>query len=84
MSATYPRLSAHSVRITRFRHVGWGRGVDERQMYAFLARVADELDLWDRDLAAARAEAERAKTALREWQTRNARATDRRWPGGPR
>ena len=59
-------------------------GIDPEQVYALLHRVADEWDLLHRDLAMARADATRVKEALRQWQTRNARAMDNRWRGGQR
>lgn len=84
MRATYPRLRGADVRAVRFRRGPWRRRVDGAEVYAFLTRVADELDLLARDPAVARADADRVRTALRDWQTRNARASDPRWPGGRR
>lgn len=80
MSVLDPRLTAERVRSAGFRR-SWRRGVDAVEVRAFLARVADELDLLARDLAAERAESARLKSVLRQWQTRNARASDRRWRG---
>lgn len=70
-TATYPRLDACRVRVTGFRKAAWWRrGLDRVSVFAFVARVAGELELRDRDLAAARAENDRLKAALRDWQTR--------------
>jgi DivIVA domain-containing protein len=60
------------------------RGLDENDVYDFLDQVADELARRDQREAAARADADRHKRALRDWsqdhaEARNARPT----PPGP-
>jgi DivIVA domain-containing protein len=80
----YPRLTSADLRVVRFERASRRRGVDPEQVYALLSRVADEWDLLHRDLAVARGDATRVKEALRQWQTRNARAVDNRRRGGPR
>jgi DivIVA domain-containing protein len=68
---TYPRLASAAVRRMRFRPAApWRRGVDADEVYAYLARIADEVDVLARDLAVARAEGDRVRAALRDWQTR--------------
>jgi DivIVA domain-containing protein len=81
MTVVYPRLTAERVRSAWFRR-SWRRGVDAAEVQAFLDRVAEELDLLARDLAAERAVSARLNGALRDWRTRNARASDRRWRNG--
>lgn len=77
---TYPRLVPRMIREARFRPAAlWRRGVDPDEVYAFLERVADEVDVLVRDLANARTEGDRIRSALRDWQTRHARR-----PGGGR
>ena len=80
----YPRLTSADLRAVRFERASRRRGIDPEQVYALLHRVADEWDLLHRDLAVARDDATRVKEALRQWQTRNARAMDNRWRGGQR
>jgi hypothetical protein len=46
--------------------------LDPDEVYGLLDGVADELDLRAREVAAALAEADRVREALRRWQTRNA------------
>jgi DivIVA domain-containing protein len=45
------------------------RGLDPDQVYPFLRHIADEMDQLYRDLAAARADADRVKQGLRRWQS---------------
>ncbi|RKR86282.1 DivIVA domain-containing protein [Micromonospora pisi] len=74
------RLHSHHVRAEAFG-TRW-RGLDPAEVHAYLHRVADELDSLHRDLANARADAERAKQGLRQWQTRHigCRFSDPQWP----
>lgn len=76
------RLSAERVRTTRFMRGPWWGGLDPREVYGFLGWVADELDLRAYELAQARAETDRIKAVLRQWQTRNARTGWSRPPAG--
>ncbi|WP_232624714.1 DivIVA domain-containing protein [Micromonospora sagamiensis] len=48
-------------------------GVDATEVRAFLDRVADDLTALYAEVARTHAEAERIRTALREWQTEVAR-----------
>ncbi|MFY1691854.1 DivIVA domain-containing protein [Plantactinospora sp. WMMB782] len=84
MSAVYPRLTSTDIRSIRFGRGSWRRGLDPDEVYRFLARLADEVDLLRRDVRVARADADRVKVALRSWQTRNARLTDGRCRGDRR
>jgi DivIVA domain-containing protein len=87
VSALYPRLTGADIRTRRFTRRSWRRGLDPDEVYAFLARVADEVELLRRDVRVARDDADRVKAALRRWQTRHARDVDgcrwesRRWEG---
>ncbi|MFC6023495.1 DivIVA domain-containing protein [Plantactinospora solaniradicis] len=83
MSAVYPRLTSADIRTARFGR-SWRRGLDPEEVYAFLLRVADEMELLRRDVRVARDDADRVKAALRNWQTRNTRISDGRWRGGRR
>ncbi|MBF9134477.1 DivIVA domain-containing protein [Plantactinospora sp. S1510] len=49
------------------------RGLDPEEVYAYLGRLADELESALRAESAARAEAERNRQGLRQWQSRHAR-----------
>ncbi|MEO3744419.1 DivIVA domain-containing protein [Plantactinospora sp. B5E13] len=82
MSARYPRPTPAEVRSVRFGRGRWRRGLDPDEVYGFLDRLADEMELLRRDIRVAREDADRVKAALRTWQTRNARAVDQRWRGG--
>ncbi|MEO3745049.1 DivIVA domain-containing protein [Plantactinospora sp. B5E13] len=84
VGALYPRLDPNRIRSVRFSRRSWRRGLDPDEVYAFLARMADEVELLRRDIRVARDDADRVKNALRNWQTRNARAVDNRWRGGRR
>ncbi|MEO3819299.1 DivIVA domain-containing protein [Plantactinospora sp. B24E8] len=84
VGALYPRLDPSRIRSVRFSRRAWRRGLDPDEVYAFLARMADEVELLRRDIRVARDDADRVKNALRNWQTRNARAVDNRWRGGRR
>ncbi|MEN3613856.1 DivIVA domain-containing protein [Plantactinospora sp. ZYX-F-223] len=59
------------VRAATFRS-RW-RGLDPEQVYAYLRRLADELEGLRRAESAARAEAERIRQGLRQCQSRHAR-----------
>ncbi|MEV4710016.1 DivIVA domain-containing protein [Micromonospora sp. NPDC049374] len=48
------------------------RGLDPDQVYAYLNRLADELERLHRELTTANTEAERIRQALRQWQSRQA------------
>ncbi|WBB56971.1 DivIVA domain-containing protein [Verrucosispora sp. WMMD573] len=48
------------------------RGLDPTQVYAYLNRLADELERLHRELTTANTEAERIRQALRQWQSRQA------------
>lgn len=84
LGALYPRLDPSRIRSVRFSRRSWRRGLDPDEVYAFLARMADEVELLRRDIRVARDDADRVKNALRNWQTRNARAVDNRWRGDRR
>jgi DivIVA domain-containing protein len=73
VAGSRPRLTGTRVRAARFGRGPWRRGLDPDEVYGLLDWVADELDLRAREVAAALAEADRVKEALRRWQTRNAR-----------
>ena len=77
MSAVYPRLTAERVR-RAFFPPSWRHGVHRDEVRRFLQRVAEEMDALHRDLASVRDENTRLKTALRDWQTRNARTAGSR------
>ncbi|MFY1689476.1 DivIVA domain-containing protein [Plantactinospora sp. WMMB782] len=49
------------------------RGLDPEEVYAYLRRLADELEHLRQAENMARTEAERFRQALRLWQTRHAR-----------
>ncbi|MEO3744417.1 DivIVA domain-containing protein [Plantactinospora sp. B5E13] len=70
------------IRAVRFGRGKCRRGLDPDEVYGFLDRLADEMELLRRDIRVAREDADRVKAALRNWQTRNARAIDQRWRGG--
>ncbi|MFF5173954.1 DivIVA domain-containing protein [Micromonospora sp. NPDC000089] len=78
------RLLPQHVREATFGVRRW-RGLDPAQVYAYLDRVADELDRLARDLATANTEGERIRVALRQWQSRHTdchlttTATNSRW-----
>ena len=48
------------------------RGLDPTQVYAYLNRLADEMERLHRELTTANTEAERIRQALRQWQSRQA------------
>ncbi|WP_234359440.1 DivIVA domain-containing protein [Plantactinospora sp. BC1] len=80
------RSQPSQVRATTFRS-RW-RGLDPEEVYAYLRRLADELENLRRAERIAHAEAERIRQDLRQWQTRHARcwcvASSRRTPNrGP-
>lgn len=81
LGALYPRLDPSRIRSIRFSRRSWRGGLDPDEVYAFLARMADEVELLRRDIRVARDDADRVKNALRNWQTRNSRAVDNRWRG---
>ncbi|WP_431728999.1 DivIVA domain-containing protein [Verrucosispora sp. TAA-831] len=62
------------------------RGLDPAQVYAYLDRVADEMDRLRRELTTATTEAERIRQALRQWQSRQSvgRHADTTHHRGPR
>jgi len=70
-SAYRPPLSADQIRDRRFGVRRRGLAADEVE--AFLARVADELAITQLELRVARDENVRIKSALRDWQSRQAR-----------
>jgi DivIVA domain-containing protein len=49
------------------------RGLDPEEVYAYLRRLADELESAVRAESVARTEAERIRQELRQWQSRHAR-----------
>ncbi|MDG4791450.1 DivIVA domain-containing protein [Micromonospora sp. WMMD1102] len=49
------------------------RGLDPEEVYAYLGRLADELEYLRQAENMARTEVERFRQALRQWQTRHAR-----------
>ncbi|WP_329929916.1 DivIVA domain-containing protein [Salinispora tropica] len=65
------RLFSSQVRAATFARRRW-RGLDPEQVYAYLDRVADELELLTREATTARAEGELIRQALRQWQSRHA------------
>jgi DivIVA domain-containing protein len=77
------RLSSAKVRNRRFRVRTWLQGgLDPADVYGFLHRVGDEIDLLHRELAATHLENERIKVALHHWQTwhRHCDIPDLQWP----
>ena len=74
------RLAPRQVRAATFAPK-W-RGLDPDQVYAFAAEVADELDRLQREVATSRAEAERMRQGLRQWQSRHVgcKFADPDWP----
>jgi DivIVA domain-containing protein len=73
----YAPLRPWQVRRRRFPRTGWGRrGLDPVEVELFLDRVAGDLaNLYDA-LAESRAETQRVKDALRQWQSAQARLAD--------
>ncbi|TDB73472.1 DivIVA domain-containing protein [Micromonospora sp. KC723] len=65
------RLLPQHVRAATFDRRRW-RGLDPEQVYAYLDRLADELERLTRDLCTANTEGERIRQALRQWQSRHA------------
>ncbi|MEU3454033.1 DivIVA domain-containing protein [Micromonospora sp. NPDC006766] len=65
------RLLPQHVRAATFGTRRW-RGLDPDQVYAYLDRVADELERLTRDLTTATTESERIRQALRQWRSRHA------------
>ncbi|MCZ7437714.1 DivIVA domain-containing protein [Micromonospora sp. WMMC241] len=64
-AAAYPRLLPWQVRERRFKPAGFGRrGLDPREVYAYLERVSGELAIVYDALAASRREAAVAHYAL--------------------
>ncbi|MFC7548096.1 DivIVA domain-containing protein [Plantactinospora sp. GCM10030261] len=77
------RLDVYEVRRPRFRARPWRRGgLDPSEVYDFLERAADEIDLLHRELVAGQAEIERLRVALHHWQTwhRHCGIPDLQWP----
>ncbi|MEV0806988.1 DivIVA domain-containing protein [Micromonospora sp. NPDC050200] len=64
------RLLPQHVRVATFGTRRW-RGLDPDQVYAYLDRLADELERLSRDLVTANTEGERIRQALRQWQSRH-------------
>ena len=76
-------LAPHQIRAVTF--AARRRGLDPEQVYAYLLRVADEMDLLLRDLTTATVEAERMRRALRRGRDRHPDPVDpdlRRHDGG--
>ncbi|TDC75676.1 DivIVA domain-containing protein [Micromonospora sp. KC606] len=65
------RLLPQHARAATFDRRRW-RGLDPEQVYAYLDRLADELERLTRDLCTANTEGERIRQALRQWQSRHA------------
>ncbi|GAA3737688.1 hypothetical protein GCM10022225_20690 [Plantactinospora mayteni] len=65
------RIQPSQVRAATFR--SRRRGLDPEEVYAYLGRLADELENLRRAESMARTEAERIRQGLRQWQTRHAR-----------
>ncbi|WP_018790860.1 DivIVA domain-containing protein [Salinispora arenicola] len=65
------RLFSSQVRAATFARRRW-RGLDPDQVYAYLDRVADELERLAREATTAHAEGELIRQALRQWQSRHA------------
>ncbi|MBF9134956.1 DivIVA domain-containing protein [Plantactinospora sp. S1510] len=84
VSAVYPGMTSADIRAARFGRRSWRRGLDPDEVYAFLLRIADEVELLRSDARVARDDADRVKVAPRNWQTRNTRACDARWRGDRR
>ncbi|MEO3816600.1 DivIVA domain-containing protein [Plantactinospora sp. B24E8] len=63
------RIRSYQVRAKTFGR-RW-RGLDPDEVYAYLRQVADELDRVLRSESIARAEAERIRQGLRQWQSRH-------------
>ncbi|MEU8260859.1 DivIVA domain-containing protein [Micromonospora sp. NPDC048999] len=64
------RLLPRHVRTATFDRRRW-RGLDPDQVYAYLGRVADEMERLTRDLATVDAEGQRIRQALKQWQSRH-------------
>ncbi|MEV4756794.1 DivIVA domain-containing protein [Micromonospora sp. NPDC049559] len=76
------RLVPAAVRAATFA-VRW-RGLDPQDVYAYLARLADEVERLHREVTTARVECERIRQGLRQWRERHVgcRFTDPQWPHG--
>jgi cell division initiation protein len=62
-----------TIRAWAFSRIPLGRrGLNEREVEQFRDRMADEVDGWIDENAALRAENDRLKTALRQWQSEQA------------
>ena len=77
------RIRPHQIRAVTFG--SQRRGLDPEEVYAYLSRVADELDHLLRAETTARTEVERIRQGLRQWQSRHANCRyapdpDRRLP----
>lgn len=78
-SAAYHPLRPWQVRERQFRPTRLGRrGLDPREVGEFLDRVAGDLATVYDALAESRRETDRIKTALRRWQSEQARARNER------
>lgn len=75
------RLFSSQVRAATFARRRW-RGLDPEQVYAYLDRVADELERLTREATTAHAEGELIRQALRQWQSRHADCQPATIPNG--
>ncbi|WP_027644645.1 DivIVA domain-containing protein [Salinispora oceanensis] len=66
------RLFSSQVRAATFARRRWRGGLDPEQVYAYLDRVADELERLTREATTAHTEGELIRQALRQWQSRHA------------
>jgi cell division septum initiation protein DivIVA len=75
------RLSPEKVRGRGFSRAPLGRrGLSEDEVSQFCARVAEEISHWEAENANLRAENDRLKTALRQWQSEQAsKRADENW-----
>ncbi|WP_029723602.1 DivIVA domain-containing protein [Salinispora cortesiana] len=65
------RLFSSQVRAATFARRRWHGDLDPEQVYAYLDRVADELERLTREATTAHAEGELIRQALRQWQSRH-------------
>ncbi|WP_413775703.1 DivIVA domain-containing protein [Micromonospora sp. RTGN7] len=74
------RLLPQDIRAATFGNRRW-RGLDPDQVYAYLDRIADELERLAREAITAKTETERLRQALRQGHCRHTlRSTNGRWP----
>jgi DivIVA domain-containing protein len=80
----FVQLSPEKIRTTRFGRTSMTRrGLSEDEVYGFLLRVAEEMSILQTEVASQRAENDRLKGALRDWQQQYRGEAGRTEPTGP-